>query len=42
MQLDIRFWRGRWWWQLAVKAAVRFFRPQTSIEGSDVINGHFK
>ena len=27
MQLDIRFWRGRLFWRLAVKAAVRFFRP---------------
>jgi hypothetical protein len=27
MQLDIRFWRGSWFWSLAVKAAVRFFRP---------------
>jgi hypothetical protein len=42
MQLDIRFWRDRWFWRLAAKAAVRFFRPQTSIEGSDVIDGHFK
>jgi hypothetical protein len=25
MQLDIRFWRGRWFWRLAVKAAVRSF-----------------
>jgi hypothetical protein len=24
MQLDIRFWRTRWWWRLAVKAAVRY------------------
>jgi hypothetical protein len=27
VQLDIRFWRGRWWWRLVVRAAVRFFRP---------------
>jgi hypothetical protein len=27
MQLDIRFWYGRLFWRLAVKAAVRFFRP---------------
>jgi hypothetical protein len=26
MQLDIRFWRTRWFWRLAVKATVRFFR----------------
>jgi hypothetical protein len=28
MQLDIRFWRRRWFWRLAVKATVRFFRPE--------------
>jgi hypothetical protein len=27
MQLDIRFWRSRWFWRLAVKATMRFFRP---------------
>jgi hypothetical protein len=27
IQLDIAIWRGRLFWRLAVKAAVRFFRP---------------
>ena len=27
MHFDIRFWRGGWFWRLAVKATVRFFRP---------------
>jgi hypothetical protein len=27
MQIDIAVWRRRWFWRLAVKAAVGFFRP---------------
>jgi hypothetical protein len=27
MRLDIRFWRGRWFWRLGATATVRSFHP---------------